>query len=71
MDGEIVKLGRVQMLRNKLEEFARRELTHDDHVVIEATGNATAVAEVLSPYVDRIMIASQAGAHDRAREGEA
>ena len=40
LDGEIVKLGRVQMLRDKLEEFARRELTHDDHVVIEATGNA-------------------------------
>ncbi|WP_292540691.1 hypothetical protein [Mesorhizobium sp.] len=27
LDGEIVKLGRVQMLRNKLGEFARRELT--------------------------------------------
>lgn len=39
LDGEIVKFGRVQMLRSKLEEFARRELTHDDHVVIEATGN--------------------------------
>ncbi|MER9902425.1 hypothetical protein NKJ44_30650, partial [Mesorhizobium sp. M0130] len=25
LDGEIVKLGRVQMLRNKLEEFARKE----------------------------------------------
>ena len=58
LDGEIVKLGRVQMLRNKLEEFARRELTHDDHVVIEATGNAAAVAEVLSPYVNRIVIAN-------------
>lgn len=29
LDGEIVKLGRVQMLRDKLEEFARKELTHD------------------------------------------
>lgn len=35
------------MLRNKLEEFARGGLTHDDHVVIEATGDAAAVAEVL------------------------
>lgn len=52
LDGEIVKHGRVQMLRNKLEEFAGRELTHDDHVVIEATGNTAAVAEMLSPYVD-------------------
>lgn len=63
LDGEIIKLGRVQMLRNKLEEFARRELTHDDHVVIEATGNAAAVAEVLSPYVDRIVIANPKQVH--------
>ncbi|WP_352643533.1 IS110 family transposase [Mesorhizobium sp. M0520] len=63
LDGKIVKLGRVQMLRNRLEEFARRELTHDDHVVIEATGNAAAVAEVLSPYVDRIVIANPKQVH--------
>ena len=63
LDGEIVKLGRVQMLRDKLEEFARKELTHDDHVVIEATGNAAAVAEVLSPYVDRIVIANPKQVH--------
>ncbi|WMT87482.1 IS110 family transposase [Pelagibacterium sp. 26DY04] len=63
LDGKIVKLGRVQMLRNKLEEFAKRELTHDDHVVIEATGNAAAVVEVLSPYVDRIVIANPKQVH--------
>lgn len=63
LDGEIVKLGRVQMLRDKLEEFARKELTHDDHVVIEATGNAAAVAEVLSPYVARIVIANPKQVH--------
>lgn len=51
LDNEIVKLGRVQVLRDKLEEFSRKELTHDDHVVIEATGNAAAVTEVLSPCV--------------------
>lgn len=49
---------RVPMLREKLEAFARKELTHDDHVVIEATGNATAVADVLSPYVDRVIVAN-------------
>lgn len=37
------------MLRNKLEGLARKELTHADHVVTRATGNAAAVAEVLSP----------------------
>ncbi|MER8703793.1 IS110 family transposase [Mesorhizobium sp. M1273] len=63
LDGKIVRLGRVQMLRNKLDEFARQELTHDDHVVIEATGNAAAVAEVRSPYVDRIVIANPKQVH--------
>src|SRR5690606_23005964 len=63
LDGEIVKLGRVQMLRDKLEEFARKELTHDDRVAIEATGNAAAVAEVLSPYVDRVVIANPKQVH--------
>lgn len=63
LDGEIVKLGRVQMLRDKLEEFARKVLTHDDHLVIEATGNAAAVAEVLSPHVDRVVIANPKQVH--------
>jgi transposase len=63
LDGKIVKLGRVQMLRDKLEEFARKELTHDDRVVIETTGNAAAVAEVLSPYVDRVVIADPKQVH--------
>lgn len=49
LDGEIVKLGRVQMLRDKLEEFARKELTHDDHVVIEATRNAAASLKCFRP----------------------
>lgn len=63
LDGEIVKLGRVQMLRDKLEELARKELTHDDHVVVEATGNAAALVVVLSPYVDRIVIANPKQVH--------
>ncbi len=63
LDGKIVKLGRIQMLRNKLEEFANKELTHDDHIVIEATGNAAAVAEVLSPYVGRVVIANPKQVH--------
>ncbi len=41
---ELSKLGRVPMLRDQLEAFARKELTHDDHVAIEATGNAASVA---------------------------
>lgn len=49
VEGKISKLGRVPMLREHLEAFAEKELTHDDHVVIEATGNAASVAELLTP----------------------
>lgn len=57
-DGELVRLGRVPMLRERLEAFAKKELTHDDHVVVEATGNAAAVVEVLAPFVERVVIAN-------------
>ena len=57
-DGELRRLERVPMLRDRLEGFARKELTHDDHVVIEATGNAASVAELLAPFVDRVVIAN-------------
>lgn len=58
LDGKLVKLGRIPMLRVSLEDFARKELTHDDHVAVEATGNAAAVVEVLAPHVDRVVIAN-------------
>jgi transposase len=57
LDGQLVKLGRIPMLRERLEAFARKEFTHDDHVV-EATGNAAAVVEVLAPHVNRVVIAN-------------
>jgi transposase len=56
-DGKIIRLGRVGMTREHLAAFART-LTHDDHVVVEATGNAAAVAEVLAPHVGKVAIAT-------------
>lgn len=44
IDGEVRRLGRIPMLRDRLEAFAR--VTRDDHVVIEAAGNAAVVVEV-------------------------
>jgi transposase len=55
--GEVTRLGRVGMTREHLETFARK-LTHDDHVVVEATGNAAAVAEVITSHVGRVVIAN-------------
>jgi transposase len=57
-DGKLTRLGRIPMLRDRLTAFARKELTHDDHGVIEATGNAAALADLLAPYVDRVIVAN-------------
>src|SRR3712207_1605116 len=59
LDGKVARLGRVGMRRDRLEEFARSALAHDDHVVVEATGNAAAVPEVLAPHVGRGGIADR------------
>ena len=56
-DGKTRRLGRVGMTRDRLAAFART-LTHHDHVVVEATGNASAVAEVIRPHVGRVVIAN-------------
>ena len=57
-DGKLTRLGRVDMRRDRLEAFARSTLTRDDHVVVEATGNAAAVVEVLGPHVGRVVVAN-------------
>src|SRR3712207_9494288 len=58
LDGTLTRLGRVDMRWDRLEAFARSAPTHDDHVVVEATGNAAAVAEVLGPHVGRVVTAN-------------
>ena len=55
--GKVVRLGRIGMTRDHLGAFART-LTHGDHVVVEATGNASAGAEVLAPHVGRVVMAN-------------
>ncbi|MCP2079698.1 UNVERIFIED_ORG: transposase [Methylorubrum zatmanii] len=56
-NGAVRRLGRIGMTRDHLTAFAKT-LTHDDHVVVEATGNASAVAEVIRPHVGRVVIAN-------------
>ncbi len=56
-EGQISRLGRVGMRRDHLIAFARK-LQRDDHVVIEATGNAHAVADAIRPHVGRLVIAN-------------
>jgi hypothetical protein len=61
-DGEIKRLGRIGMTRDHLEDFARTLLPTDD-VVVEATGNATAVAEIVAPHVARVAVANPLQVH--------
>ena len=56
-DGRLRPAGRVDMTRAGLEGFGRN-LTHEDEVVVEATGNAMAVVRVLTPYVARVIVAN-------------
>src|SRR3954471_15558774 len=56
-DGKTRRLGRVGITRDRLAAFART-LTQEDHAVVEATGNASAVAEVIRPHVGRVVIAN-------------
>ena len=55
--GKLVRLGRIGMTRDHLEAFATT-LTHDDRVVVEATGNAAAVVEAIAPHVGRVVVAN-------------
>ena len=56
-DGLTRHEGRVDMTRTALEDFGR-QLLKTDEVVIEATGNRMAVSRLLSPYVERVVIAA-------------
>ena len=56
-DGKLRRLGRVDMRRDLLTAFAE-QLSPDDVVVVEATGNASAVAAVLASHVKKVVIAN-------------
>ena len=56
-DGKLRRRGRVDMRRDRLGAFAAA-LSPDDVVVVEATGNAAAVAGVIGPHVKRVVTAN-------------
>jgi transposase len=56
-DGKITRVGRIDMRRERLSAFAAT-LSREDVVVVEATGNAAAVASVIGPHVKRVVIAN-------------
>ena len=56
-DGEVRLTGRVQTNPDELALFAG-SLAADDQVVLEATGNALAIARILEPHVSRVVLAN-------------
>ena len=56
-DGKLRRIGRVDIRRDLLEKFAS-SLSPEDIVVVEATGNASAVSAVIAPHVKRVAIAN-------------
>ncbi len=69
-DGALRQRGRIDLVRDKVLEFARA-LRRDDEVVLEATGNTMAIVRLLKPACgsggDR---QSLAGAGDRGGQGQ-
>ena len=65
-DGAYLRLGRVGMTRDHLAAFAAT-LRPTDHVIVEATGNATALLEILAPKVARVAVANPFQVHLIAR----
>jgi transposase len=56
-NGNIVHERRLELIRDRFLKFAT-SLRKDDEVVIEATGNSTAVERLLRPYVKRVIVAN-------------
>ncbi len=56
-DGVLRQRGRLDLVYHKVLEFART-LGPNDEVVLEATGNTTAIVRLLKPYAGRVVIAN-------------
>lgn len=65
-DGVCRRLGRIGMTQDQLEAFADT-LQPTDHVVVECTGNATAMLDILAPKVGRVAVANPLQVHLIAR----
>ena len=65
-EGLLRRIGKIGMTREHLAAFAGT-LNSTDHIVVEATGNATALVELLAPHVARVAVANPLQVHLIAR----
>lgn len=62
-EGEILSAGKILM--DVLSRWAAEQLSKEDQVIIEATGNSYHVYDQLSPLVGEVQIVHMLGMHDR------
>jgi transposase len=67
MDKEKNLLAQGIFLMSELAAWAKKNLTEEDAVVIEATGNSYYVYDLLAPYAGEVQIANPLAMHDRTR----
>ena len=56
--GKVLKCSRCACIRTTLKRLARTQFTKRDHVALETTTNAWAVADLIRPYVARIVVSN-------------
>lgn len=66
--GRVRRAGRVETTPAMLELFAQ-SLVRDDQVVLEATGNALAIARIVEPYVGRVVLANPKAVKNATQSG--
>jgi transposase len=56
--GKVLKRSRCSCTRETLEKLARTQFTKQDHVALETTTNAWAVADLIRPHVARVLVSN-------------
>jgi len=57
-NSEVKAGGRIELVHGVLSRWAATQLRVTDHVVLEATGNTTAVVNAVRPHVARVVVAN-------------
>ena len=65
---EVHSAGRIETTPESLQLFAE-SLAERDQVALEATGNALAIAAILKPHVDRVVLANPAAVRGETNAG--
>ena len=68
-DGRVRCAGRVETTPATLELFAQ-SLARDDQVVLEATGNALAIARIIEAHVGRVVLANPKAVKNATRSAK-